>query len=253
MRVIAVSSQKGGTGKTTTAATIAAGAVKNGQKALLIDLDPQGSLTLITRTDGNLAGSYDVLKGTPIKQVIQRREGWPDTVAASLMLAGADAELYTKPGRDFILKKALEPVKDEYDLIVIDTAPALGTLLVNSLSAATEVVIPVQADTFAMQSIYQLMETISQVRQYCNENLTVSGVLITRYGRAILSRDITEGIQEQCAAMGIPVFKTQIREGVAVKEAQMVQKDLFEYAPKSNPAKDYMKLLQELKIVDVEG
>jgi chromosome partitioning protein len=252
MRIISVSSQKGGTGKTTTAAAIATGAAKAGLRALLIDLDPQGSLTLIARADGNAAGSYELLKGAAAVRVIQRREGWPDIIPASLQLAGADAELSGKPGRDFFLQEALEPIKDRYDLVAIDTAPTLGTLLINSLTAATEVVIPVQADTFALQSVYQLMDTIQQVQRHCNKALTVSGVLVTRYSnRAVLSRDLLEALQKKCCDMGVPVFQTKIREGIAAKEAQTLRLPLFDYAPKSNPATDYRQLLAEMKITEV--
>lgn len=248
MTVFAVSSQKGGTGKTTTAAAIATAAHHAGQKALAVDLDPQGSLTHILRGNGNAPGSYEILRGTPAASVIQRREGFPDLIPASLQLAGADAENSNRPGRDFLLQGALEPVRGLYDLIVIDTPPTLGTLLVNALTASDGVIIPVQADTFAMQSVYQLTDTIKQVQQYCNKSLTISGVLVTRYSsRTVLARDLKESLESKCAALGVHVFKTPIREGVAIKEAHTLQESLFEYAPRSNPAQDYMQLMAELK------
>ena len=135
---------------------------------------------------------------------------------------------------------------------MIDTPPTLGTLLINSLTAATEVIIPVLADTFALQSVYQLMDTIAQVQQHCNKSLTVSGVVVTKYSnRTVLARDLWEAMYNKCAQMGIRVFNTRIREGVAVKEAQTMRLDLFSYAPRSNPAKDYMQLLDEIKILEV--
>lgn len=250
MKVITVSSQKGGTGKTTTAAALATWAHKAGQKALAVDLDPQGSLTLILRGDGNGLGAYDLMRGTAPAQIIQKDRGrLPDIIPASLQLAGADAEYSNKPGRDFLLKKALEPLRGRYDLIVIDTPPTLGTLLVNALTASNEVIIPVQADTFAMQSIYQLSDTIAQVKQYCNPGLTVAGVLLTRHsGRTVLARDLRDNLEDKCSALGVRLFKTAIREGVAVKEAQTVRESLFDYAPKSKPAQDYNALMQELNI-----
>jgi chromosome partitioning protein len=250
MRIISVSGQKGGTGKTTSAAAIATGATMRGHRALLVDLDPQGSLTLITHADGTVAGSYDFLTGSiPADRIIQHREGWPDIIPASLQLAGADTELSGKPGRDFFLRDALEPLKGRYDTIVLDTGPTLGTLLINALTAADEVVIPVQLDTFATQNIYQLMDTIQQVQRHCNKSLVVSGVLITRYNnRTVLARDILDVLKEKCDSLGIPLFNAKIRDGVAVKEAQTLRRNLFEYAPKSNPALDYMQLLDELKI-----
>lgn len=246
--IYTIASQKGGTGKTTTAAALATWAHKEGRSALAVDLDPQGSLTYILRGDGNGPGSYELMKGTPAGQIIQKdRAGLPDIIPASLQLAGADAEYSSKPGRDFLLKKALEPLIKRYGLIVIDTPPTLGTLLVNALTASDAVIIPVQADTFAMQSIYQLTDTIAQVKQYCNPALTVAGVVLTRYnGRTVLARDLRDGLEERCSTMGIRLYNTAIREGVAIKEAQAMRENLFDYAPKSKPAQDYRSLIKEI-------
>ena len=249
MRTIAIASQKGGTGKTTTAAALSCWAAEHGTKTLCVDLDPQGSLTHILQGDGDRPGAYEIMKGLPVDQAIQAREGLPDIIPASLQLAGADAEYSGKPGRDFFLKKALEPLAADYGLIVLDTPPTLGTLLINSLTASNDVVIPVQADTFAMQSVFQLMDTISQVQQYCNQGLTVVGVLLTRYnGRTVLSRDHRENLADRCVEMGLELFAASISEGIAVKEAQTLQRSLFQYAPKSRPALDYIELMRELKI-----
>ena len=248
MKTLAIASQKGGTGKTTTSAAVAFWAASQGLRVLAADLDPQGSLTYILQGDGDAPGCYELLKGAPAQELIQPgRENAPDLIPASLQLAGADAEYSSRPGRDFLLKKSLTQV--DYDLAVIDTPPTLGTLLVNALAAADQVVIPVQADVFALQSVYQLMETITQVREYCNPGLKVAGVVLTRYsGRAVLSRDLKESLEETCRELGVPVFRTVIREGIAAKEAQTMRESLFTYAPKSNPAQDYAALMGELAI-----
>lgn len=246
MKVIAIASQKGGTGKTTTAAAISCWAMEHEVKTVAIDLDPQGSLTHIFQGDGNAPGAYELMKGTPAGGLFQAREGMPDLISASLQLAGADAEFSAKPGRDFFLKKALEPIGARWDLAVLDTPPQLGTLLVNALTAADEVIIPVQADTFAVQAIYQLMDTINQVQQYCNRGLTVAGVLLTRYsGRTVLSRDLRDDLTEKCAALGLHLF-SPISEGIAVKEAQTMQQSLFTYQPKAKPAQEYARFVSEI-------
>lgn len=246
MRIFSISSQKGGTAKTTTAAAMAAGAAMRGQKALVIDLDPQGSLTYIMGADGNAQGSYELLKEG--RAAVQACNG-VDVIPASLNLAGIDVELSQKPGRDFILREALEPIKEKYSYIILDTAPQLGTLLINALTASTDVIIPVQADVFALQGIYQLLDTIAQVQRYTNKDLQIAGVLLTRYNtRTVISRDLTESIQEKCDSFNIPLLKTAIREGVAIKEAQLMRQSIYDYAADSNATKDYIKLLEELGI-----
>ena len=247
MKIIAVASQKGGTGKTTTAAAIACWAAEHSIRTLAVDLDPQGSLTHIFRGDGTAPGAYELLKGdAQASQIVQTGDDLPDLISASLQLAGADTEFSTKPGRDFFLRKALERNNGRWDLVVVDTPPTLGTLLVNALTAADKVIIPLQADTFAAQAIFQLMETIGQVQQYCNRDLEVAGVLLTRYsGRTVLSRDLREDLDEKCAALDLRLLHP-ISEGIAVKEAQTMQQSLFAYAPQSRPAEDYCIVIKEI-------
>jgi len=245
MRVITVAAQKGGTGKTTSAAAIAQGASTKGKKALLIDLDPQGSLTHII---GAKAGNRDLLQGQNSGGLVQRLDGQPDIIPASMGLAAADIELANRPGRDFLLRKALQTLKG-YDLTIIDTPPHLGTLLINALTAATDVVIPLQADTFAIQGLFQLTETIQQVQQYTNPTLRINGVILTRYSaRTVHARDLREAIAAKCETLGIPLLQSIIREGVAIREAQTLQRSIFDYAPKSNPARDYEALINELEV-----
>lgn len=247
MRIIAVASQKGGTGKTTTAAAIACWATEHNIRTLAVDLDPQGSLTHIFRGDGTAPGAYELMKGdVSASQIYQTNPGLPDLISASLQLAGADTEYSTKPGRDFFLRKALERDRGRWELVVVDTPPTLGTLLVNALTAADKVIIPLQADTFAAQAIFQLMETIGQVQQYCNRGLEVAGVLLTRYsGRTVLSRDLREDLEDKCTALELRLLPP-ISEGIVVKEAQTVQQSLFTYAPKSRPTLDYAAVIEEI-------
>ena len=247
MRVFSISSQKGGTAKTSTTAALATGASARGFRTLCIDLDPQGSLTSILRGHPEEGNSYQLLKGQRVQP--QTEAGvCTHIIPSALELAGLDAELANTPGRDNRLRNALEAYKRDFDLIFIDTAPTLGTLLINALTASTDVIIPVQADMFASQSLYQLKGTIDQVRQYCNHDLRVAGVLFTRYSnRSTLSRNMWEktfNLAEE--KLGYHCFRWPIREGIAVKEAQALRVPLIRYAPKSNPCQDYERALDEI-------
>lgn len=247
--IYTVAFQKGGTGKTSTAHAIAAGATARGKKALAIDFDPQSNLSFAMGANPAAPGAYEILTGrAQISDTIQHTSQG-DVVPAGLNLAAAEAEIGGQDGRDFLLQSAIKPVVGLYDVIVIDTPPALGTLLINALTAADAVVITMNADIFSLQGLYQLMETVEQVRRYCNKGLTVSGVLLTKYsGRTTLARDITETVEETARKLGVGVLSAKIREGVAVKEAQTLQESLFDHAPKSNPAKDYAAFLDEIGI-----
>lgn len=247
MRVFSISSQKGGTGKTSTAAALATGATARGYRTLCIDLDPQGSLTTVLRGHPEEGNSYQLLKGQRVKP---QTETGVDTfiIPAALELAGLDAELANKPGRDNYLRNALEAYKNDFDLVFIDTAPTLGTLLINALTASSDVIIPVQADMFASQSLYQLKGTIDQVRQYCNPELRVAGVLFTRYSsRTTLAKTMWEKTYNMAEEkLGYHCFRYPIREGVAVKEAQTLRVPLIRYSPNSKPCQDYERALDEI-------
>ena len=249
--IITVTNQKGGVAKSTTVAALLAALTQRGYKALALDLDPQCNLSLITKANIK-GGTMLSLFGEEQKaaDVIQHTN-FGDVIASHAGLAGADIWL-KDIGKEYKLKEAIEPLQIKYDYIIIDTPPALGILTVNAMVAADYVVIPSQADILSMQGITSLTESIKGIKKYCNPNLKIAGILLTRYNaRNILTANITEMLREQAQSMGTILFKNTIREGIAVKESQINQVPLFEHAPKANPTIDYENFVDEL--LDIVG
>lgn len=243
--IVAVLNQKGGVGKSTTAAALAGGLSNKGYKVLSVDLDPQGNLSYHMGSQKNEHTIMEVLLGSSIARETITNAGQGDIIVASSALAGADAVI-SETGKEYRLFEALEPVSASYDFIVLDTPPALGILSVNALTAANRVIIPAQADAFSLQGISQLAQTISAVRRYCNQSLVIDGILLTRYNsRSILSRDMTDLMRSVAEQLGTKIYRTVIRECVALREAQAVQQSIYGYSPKSNGAIDYMGVVDE--------
>lgn len=243
--IIAVCNQKGGVGKTATAHAIATGAAKIGRKSLAVDLDAQGNLSFSMGGNSADMGAYELLTGTATPGQIIQHTQQGDLITASSSLALADTT-FTGNNRSTALKDALKPIKGKYDVITIDCPPALNILLVNALIAADVVIIPLTADIYALQGLYQLKQSI-QAAQKVNKGLKIGGAVFTRHNnRTILARDLTDVITDKCRELDIPTYKTVIREGVAVREAQTQRQSIFDYAPRSNPAKDYKQLIKEI-------
>ena len=153
---------------------------------------------------------------------------------------------FTQPGREYLLKEILEPVKDNYDFIVIDTPPTLGILTINALTTSNDVIIPMGADIYSLQGLGQLYNTIENVKKYCNKDLTIKGLLLTKYNaRTVLSKDLKDTIESKAQEINSKLFKTVIREGIAIKEAQTLQDNIFSTAPTSKPAADYEAFIKE--------
>lgn len=250
MKTLTIINQKGGVGKSTTAAALGAGLIRAGGRVLFIDLDPQGNLTYSLGADAaGMAGAtaLDVLmKAADIKAAAIGASG-AELVPSSPALAGADMTL-TATGKEYRLKEQLKPIAGDYDYCIIDTPPALGILTINALTAADAAIIPAQADIFSLQGIAQLYSTIDAVTQYTNPGLTVAGILLTRWsGRAIISRDITELLDDTAAKLHTRLFTAKIRECIAIKEAQAQRVNIFDYAPKSNATADYSEFVKELR------
>lgn len=245
-KIVTVTNQKGGTGKSTTASALAAGLSLRGYKSLAVDLDAQGNLTYTFGADNTGATVLEVLTGDATAAEAIKHTQSCDVLPANKALAGADAYI-KETGKEYRLKEALENVADQYDYIIIDTPPALGILTVNALTACQSVIIPSQADIYSIQGIEQLSETMKPVKKYCNPGLEIEGILLTRYSaRSVLSREVADMLEELAAKLGTKLFKTKIREAIAVKEAQISQQSLFEYSPKAKPTEDYNALIDEL-------
>ncbi|WP_087006642.1 ParA family protein [Gulosibacter sp. 10] len=255
-RVLAVSNQKGGVGKTTTTVNLAAALATFGLRVLVIDLDPQGNASTALNIDhrGDAIGSYEVLlEDIPLSEVIQPCTEVPNLFCspATLNLAGTDVELVPLENRETRLRSALESFLDEqetagkrFDYIFIDCPPALGLLTVNALVAATEVLIPIQSEYYALEGITQLRDTIEQMRGYLNPDLVVSTILLTMYDRRTnLSREVAESVREFFPK---ETLDTEIPRSVRVSEAPSFSQTVISYDPEGVGAVAYKEAALEI-------
>lgn len=246
-KVISVSNQKGGVGKTTTTGAVASGYKLKGYRVLCIDLDPQSNLSFgASASTEDCPTIYDVLKGDEkISLAIQETDSF-DIVPSNILLSGIELE-FTQTGREFLLKEAISTIDSSYDYIFIDTPPALSILTVNAFTASDCIIIPMLADIFSLQGIAQLSETIKRVKTYCNPKLKIEGILLTKYNnRTILGREIRGTAELIAEELDTALFKTTVRSGVAVAEAQANQQNILEYSPKNGAALDYFDFVNEL-------
>ena len=250
MEIIALMNQKGGVGKTTSAVNIGAGLGRIGRKVLLIDLDPQAHATLslgfpreMTKT------SYELLTGTKTAADDMTARDGLTVIPSSLQLAGAEMQLIGLPGREMLLKSALAPIRADFDYILIDCPPSIGVLTMNALAAATAAFVPVMTEYLPTQGISQLTETVDLIRTRLNPRLSIKGVFGTFYdSRRTVNREVMDHIRQ---TFGAAVFETVIRSNIALSMAPGQGKTIFEYAPSSHGAADYLALCQE--IVSREG
>lgn len=251
MRIIALVNQKGGVGKTTCVANIGAGLALLGRKVLLVDLDPQSNLSEGLGVDVSEIDSsiYDVLiAGHSIKDIIIHIKDNLDLLPSCIDLAGAEAELISMQGREFRLKEALSHV-EEYDYIIIDAPPSLGQLTLNTMYAAHEIFIPIQTEYYALKGVAKLLSTVAEVQKWGNRTLSITGVIGTCYdGRKNLNKEVVGQFIEQFPSQ---VFKTLIRDSVALAEAPAAGADIYAYDSTSRGAKDYTALCSE--IIAMEG
>lgn len=239
--IYTVAVQKGGTGKTTTAAALAQAAAHEGKKTLAIDLDPQGNLTFALAGDPEHGGSYEVLNGQPAADAIQTTPQGIDLIPASADLA----TITSGKGTARRLAKALDAIQGNYDFIIIDTPPTAGELQYNALQAADGLIIPLQADAYNIQSLKQITATAQQI-QKSNPALKFAGIIITQFDkRPTINRQLAAMLEGAAKALDIP-YLGAVRKGIATAEAAALQRSLFEYAPGSKPAADYLEIYNRI-------
>jgi chromosome partitioning protein len=244
-KILCFSNHKGGVGKTCSACNVGAGLSRKGKSVLLVDLDPQANLSLSLAVKDPERTIYQVLHGEKkIGECIYNITENLDIIPSTLDLAGAELELSSEAGREVILKEYLENVSEKYDYIIIDCAPSLGLLTTNALTAANEVLIPIQAHYLSLQGISKLTDVIEKIQKRLNKPLKVGGVFITQFdSRKVLNRDIADAIEKYFTQ---DVFKTKIRDNIALAEAPSHGQDIFRYNPKSYGALDYEALCDEI-------
>ena len=242
MKTLAVATQKGGVGKTTTALAIAHGLAARGKKVLLVDLDPQANASTAMSCAGVSPTILDVMKGTPAAQAI-RAAGTVHLLPADKKAAAEKEKLDPRA-----LRRALEPVAAFYDYAVIDTPPALDALTVNALTAADGVVIPAQADAYSLAAMGDLAGTVHAVKFATNPDLRVLGIVFTSYNpRTVLTREIVPHFEAAADNLDTEIFETTIRRGQAAADAAAMRKPLREAAPKAGVTADYEALTDEIE------
>ena len=244
-RIIALANQKGGVAKTTTTLNLGVAFKEMGHRVLLVDLDPQGNLTMSQglNPDTIETSMFDVLvRKIPISDVIERRE--VDLAVASIDLAGAELALASLIGRERSLEKALIEVRDTYDFILVDTPPSLGLLTINAFVAATGVIVPVQCEYLALRGLVQLENTLAMVRENLNPHVGVEGIVATMYdSRTLHAREAVEILEEN---FGDLVFKTRIRKTVRYAEAPVKGSSVLGYDPTGTASEAYRELAKEV-------
>lgn len=244
-RVIAFANQKGGVAKTTTTLSIGAALAEMGRTVLAVDMDPQAALTYSMGVDPDALGETvndTLVRRLPVEKVIVSRE--IDLIPANIDLAGAEAILLAKTGREYALERALRDVAANYDYIVVDCPPSLGILTINSLTAAQEVVIPLQCEALSHRGVGQLVETLADIRHFTNPNLTVVGVIPTLYdGRSRHAREVLADVGKRYE---LEVLEPAVRKSIRFAEASQAGLSILSFAPTHPGAEAYRDLARRI-------
>lgn len=241
-KIIAFANHKGGVGKTTSVANIGASLALKGKKTLVIDLDAQQNLTFCFLKEDVEVSVYDALVGKAEMPIIHVKENL-DLTPSSIDLARAEIDLNAQMSRELLLKGLLDEVRDQYDYILLDCPPSLGIVTYNALATATDLFIPLTAEALPYKGLTMLEDVVKLIERKLNKGLHVNGIFVTRYNNRNLNNAVLEKIK---VAYGDIVFKTKIRENIAIAEAPLSSKDIYDHAPESNGAKDYMELTEEI-------
>ena len=253
-RVIAITNQKGGVGKTTTTMNFGVGLQLRGKRVLMVDMDPQCSLTYIMGGSSEGPTVQDLLLNPYMDVASTVRHMQEGHLIASSRELGALEMSLTGNDRAFRLSEALKQLMPSYDYIVIDSPPALGVLTVNILTASNGVIVPALSDIFSLQGVGDLYSTLQTVKAYCNPKLLLYGILLVRLSeRRILDRSMREMLDETAQQMKSRVFTSSIREAVAVREAEAQRESIFAYSPRSRQAKDYERFIDEFLDLENRG
>ena len=247
--VIAIANQKGGVGKTTTAINLGASLAVAEKRTLIIDIDPQGNATsgLGVENREALTTIYDVVIGeTPVEESVLSEVHFPflDVIPSTRDLVGAEIELVQAPDRERVLRRALEPIREQYDYVLVDCPPSLGLLTLNTLTAADSVLIPIQCEFYALEGLSQLLGTVRLVQRGLNPRLDIEGVLLTMFDRRLnLSRQVAAEAREY---FGAKVYRTAIPRNVRLAEAPSFGRPIVLYDILSKGAQSYLQLAQEV-------